>query len=168
MKKIHSLGFSLVELMITVAIAAIVLAAGVPAMGGLIQNNRLVTQTNDLVTSLNLARSEAVKRAAGMAVCAGATATGCAGGWDGGWIVFVDVDGGCDYDAGTDEILRVHEGLQGGTAMTAAPGCVGFTGPGYTTSTVVQTFTLCNSQLGKTKVITVAPVGHIRTTTGTC
>jgi type II secretion system GspH-like protein len=54
-----------------------------------------------------------------------------------------------------DEILRVHEGLRGDTTMTAASGCIGFTGPGYTTSTVVQTFTLCNSQLGKTKVIPV-------------
>jgi type IV fimbrial biogenesis protein FimT len=160
-------GFTLVELLITLAIAAILLAVGVPSFSELVKNTQLTTQVNDLVTDLALARSEAVKRAAGVAVCAGTTA-GCAGGWGGGWIIFTDQDAGCDYDAGTDEILRVHEGLRGDTAMTAAPGCVGFTGPGYMASNVAQTFTLCNSQLGKNKVITVAPVGHIGITTGSC
>jgi hypothetical protein len=102
-----------------------------------------------------------------VAICAGTTAAGCTGGWGSGWIIFVDADGGCDYDAGTDEVLRVHEGLRGDTTMTA-PGCVGFTMGGYITNVGNQIFILCNSQLSKNKVITVAPVGQIRTTTGTC
>ena len=57
MKKLHNLGFSLIELMITVALAAIVLAMGVPAFGDLVQDNRMATLINDLVTDLNLARS---------------------------------------------------------------------------------------------------------------
>jgi Tfp pilus assembly protein FimT len=90
------------------------------------------------------------------------------GGWGDGWIVFVDVDRGCDYDAGTEVILRASGGPQGDIAMTGAPGCLGFTPSGYTASNATEAFTLCNSSAGKSRVTTVEGVGHIRTTTGTC
>lgn len=57
-------GFTLVELMITIAVAAILLATATPSFTSLIQNHRLVAQHNDFVANLNLARSEAVKRSA--------------------------------------------------------------------------------------------------------
>ena len=50
-------GFTLVELMIGLAIAAIVLSIGVPSFGDLMRNNRMTTQVNELVGALNLARS---------------------------------------------------------------------------------------------------------------
>jgi type IV fimbrial biogenesis protein FimT len=127
--KIPSLGFSLIELMITLAIAAIVLAAGVPAFGDLVQDNRLVTQINELVTDLNLARSEAIKQAAPVTVCKRNNAgTGCnnAGSWQNGWIVFLDSDrdGSVDDDGdaalcetGEDCILRVHAPLPAGNTI---------------------------------------------------
>jgi type IV fimbrial biogenesis protein FimT len=55
-------GFTLLELMVTVAVLAILLTVGVPSFRDLIQNNRVTTQTNELVTALNFARAEAVKR----------------------------------------------------------------------------------------------------------
>ena len=90
------------------------------------------------------------------------------GGWGDGWIVFVDVDRGCDYDAGTEVILRASGGPQGDIAMTGAPGCLGFTPSGHTASNATEAFTLCNSSAGKSRVTTVEGVGHIRTTAGTC
>ena len=55
-------GFTLIELMVTVAVLAIVLSLGVPSYRALIINNRLTAQANALVASINLARSEAIKR----------------------------------------------------------------------------------------------------------
>jgi type IV fimbrial biogenesis protein FimT len=129
--KIPSLGFSLIELMITLAIAAIVLAAGVPAFGDLVQDNRLVTQINELMTDLNLARSEAIKQAAPVTVCKRNNAgTDCnnPGNWQDGWIVFldsnrdgiVDDDGDatpCETGEDDDCVLRVHASLPVGNTL---------------------------------------------------
>jgi type IV fimbrial biogenesis protein FimT len=127
--KIPSLGFSLIELMITLAIAAIVLAAGVPAFGDLVQDNRLATQINELVTDLNLARSEAIKQAAPVTVCkrnSAGTACNNPGKWQNGWIVFLDIDrdGVVDDDGdtalcetGEDCVLRAHAPLPAGNTI---------------------------------------------------
>ncbi|MGB5065269.1 MAG: GspH/FimT family pseudopilin, partial [Candidatus Competibacter sp.] len=68
-------GFTLIELMITVALAAIVLTLGVPAFQETIRNNRLATTVNDFISSLNLTRSEAIKRGTRVTLCKSANGT---------------------------------------------------------------------------------------------
>ena len=69
-------GFTLLELMVTVAVVAILATVGVPSFRDLIQNNRVTTQTNELVTALNFARTEAVKRARAVEVVIDQTDSG--------------------------------------------------------------------------------------------
>jgi len=80
-------------MIITVAIAAIVLGLGVPGFQQLIRANRTVPEVNRLVTALSLARSEAVKRNATVAVCR-ASGSNCSlapgVNWENGWVVFAD------------------------------------------------------------------------------
>jgi len=85
-------GFSLVELMVTIAVLAILLAIGIPSFASLIAANRLTSATNELVASLQTARTEAIRRNARITVCPAApTATACSGtAWRDGWMVFVD------------------------------------------------------------------------------
>ena len=79
-------GFTLLELMVVVAIAGIMMALSVPTFKDMIRNTRLTTYANELVTSLNIARSEAIKR--GQYVVVRKTGAN----WENGWQVFVDVD----------------------------------------------------------------------------
>lgn len=96
-------GFTLVELLVGLAVATILLTIAVPGYAFLINSSRLATVTNDLVTALQLARHEAIKRNLHVTVCKSAgSASACAqtGMWQSGWLVFVDegtagvVDGG--------------------------------------------------------------------------
>lgn len=95
-------GFTLLELIITIALAAILLGLAVPSMHTFIQNNRISGQTNELVAALNLARSEAIKRGRGAWVCASADPDAenpaCSGNddWDDGWLVVAVTPGGSE------------------------------------------------------------------------
>ena len=83
-------GFTLIELMVAIAVLAIILALGVPAFTATIQNTRATTAANDLVVALQLARSEAVKRRQPTQVCRrDAAGTACEDGtdWAVGWLI---------------------------------------------------------------------------------
>ena len=101
-------GFSIVELVITLAVFAIIAAIAAPSFTGLLNGNRLATASNELVTSLQFARIEAVRRNVPVVVCSSANAQAasptCATGSWGQWIVFADRDGNDVVGAG--ELLR--------------------------------------------------------------
>ncbi|WP_018876564.1 GspH/FimT family pseudopilin [Thioalkalivibrio sp. ALE31] len=93
-------GFTLVELMITIAVAAILMAIAVPNFMNLRISNGLTTQANELVTGVSVARSEAIKRNRSVRFCrtSSETATQCAGSsgeWT-NWAVFTDTSGGTE------------------------------------------------------------------------
>ncbi|WP_070990124.1 GspH/FimT family pseudopilin [Halofilum ochraceum] len=98
-------GFTLVELMVTLIIIAVVLSIAVPNFRDFIQDSRATAEANNIVGALNLARSEAIKRSETVSVCASSDQATCNGGgdWDQGWIVFVG------DSSSLDEVLRVWE-----------------------------------------------------------
>lgn len=103
-------GFTLIELMVSMAVVLILVGLGVPSFVSAMKNSQLSSDYSDLVRSLYLARSEAVKRTTRVSVCARANDTTCGANWDEGWIVFVDNEQGTPATTGvingTDEILR--------------------------------------------------------------
>ena len=124
MKIKKNAGFTLIELIITAAILVIVLGFAVPSFESIIQNNRSVSLSNDLVASLYLARSEAVKRGVSVSVC-GAQDTNynsCGNNWDLGWIVFVNPDENTSISGGvTEPIIRVQQLSTGNPSITPSP-----------------------------------------------
>ncbi len=142
MKKNH--GFTLVELMITLAVLAILLSLAAPNFQVAIQNNRLTTQVNNLVTALSLARSEAIKRGATVTVCKsnGGAACTAAGDWDQGWVVFTDPTTPGTIDNAAD-IIRVYEQAPGVTVRTGA-NFVSYLASG--TVNAIATFGVCDAR----------------------
>jgi len=126
MGKMHAEGVTLVELMVTLAVVGLLMAVGIPAVRDLIATNRMSTAVNDLVSSLHLARSEALKTGDRVSVCASANwdsaAPGCSGDdLAGGWIVFVDsVTENDGVDPG-EAVLLAHEPLPEVIELTAPP-----------------------------------------------
>ena len=117
-------GFTLIELMVTIAVLAILVAIALPNYRAFVLNSRMTAQANNFLASLNLARSEAVKRNAPISVNAKT------GGWANGWVI---VDAG-----GT--VLRDHPALQGASTL-AGSATITFQPNGRAGAT---TFNLCN------------------------
>ncbi len=95
-------GFTLIELMVTVAVLGILAAVAAPAMISFVNANRLNGTTGEMTASLQLARSEAIRRNARVTVCSSANGTTCSGStdWD-RWIVI-----GRDNVSGDTDVIR--------------------------------------------------------------
>jgi type IV fimbrial biogenesis protein FimT len=115
----RSHGFTLLELMFTIAVAAILLAVGVPSMTQFIRDNRMTGAANDLLVAIHTARSAAVNTRSPVIMCFSAApesaAPACNGNGTQGWIVFRDdkdpevaegTDNNGTYDAGEPILLR--------------------------------------------------------------
>ena len=111
-------GFTIIELMITLAVMAILVSVAAPGYQDFVATTRLNSHTSELVTALHYARSEAIKRNKMITLCKSSDGASCAvtGSWAQGWIVFTD-GGTTGLVDGTDTILRVHEALTGGTTL---------------------------------------------------
>lgn len=103
-------GFSLIELMVVVAITAILLAIGLPSFQGSLRSNRVATATNELMASFALARSEAIRSPGGAVICSTQNGTSCGGDWNDGWMVWIDMDGDGLPTGTNDHVLRYIEG----------------------------------------------------------
>lgn len=155
-------GFNLFELLTAIAILGIITAIAVPSFQSITVNSRLSTETNDLVSSLRFARSEAAKQGLNVTVCAanaGMTACSGAADWSTGWIV-IDTGG---------NVLFAREALQATTAseqaIVGATGLITFNRNGFSTS--ARTIKLCgpDNMATRARGVIVSVDGRVRLAT---
>lgn len=155
-------GFTLVELMITITIMAILLAVAVPSFQSVALSSKLTTLANNFVASAQLARSEAIKRNRPATLCASSDGTSCTGTWADGWVVLRD-DGG---------VIYAQKKIPDGFRMSGDVTSISFqpTGVGATNAEL----TICRatpSPGSQERVVSISSTGRpsvSRTTTGSC
>lgn len=170
--KTKQTGFTLIELMVTLAVAIIVLAIGVPMYGSMISNNRAVAQVNSLVTAINLAKNEAISKNVSVTICSDADGDsstfvcGTNAQWTNGWFVFRDDDADGVRDSGED-IIKIWESMEPGSNVTTsstAAGALRFSSLGEYTGTAAINFLLTqDGSIGnQSRCVYVNLVGQIR------
>jgi type IV fimbrial biogenesis protein FimT len=166
-------GFTLLELMLTIALAAVILGFAIPNMRQFLLNNRMTATANDLLIAVHTARTEAIKRQSPSIMCFTSDPTAaqpvCNGNGTQGWIVFVDdldpavvagTDNNGQVDANEDVLVR-HGPAPTGVTFTSLPagnaGYVRFNAAGFgrevaALGTDIESVALCdyrgNQELG--------------------
>lgn len=158
-------GFTIIELLVTLAVAAILLTVAVPAMQGTIQRNTLTVTSNKLIHALHFARSEAIKQSQDIVLCKSRDGISCTtnGDWSQGWIIYAPQPDGATVT--TDNLLRVQNTLETQIKITGnshvendiAFGALGFAHGSNGTLTVVIKNT------SRTIDIVISNTGRIRT-----
>ncbi|WP_050984671.1 GspH/FimT family pseudopilin [Thiorhodococcus drewsii] len=158
-------GVTLIELVVTLSIAAILMTIAVPSFQDLIRNNRASAQVNEFLTALNLARTEAVKRGASVSVCSSTDSTTCRSSsvtnWADGWILYVTGSSPLD-------VLRVWPAVNGTATFTATAGEVTFRGAGQASAAITFTYTPTGCTGDQQRTISVTAVGRASSSKATC
>lgn len=161
------LGFTVVELMVTISIFAILVTLALPSFTAMMTKSRLSNENTNLMLDFVLARSEALTRAARVTVCQSADGASCTtGGWETGRVVFVDRSTAGIIDAG-DEILKVSAATASGDVMSAsATSSVSYNAAGIPSTNI--TIITCKSGFTGAKLVIYA-TGRLRTdSNGVC
>ncbi len=169
--KLYESGFSLVELMVTVSIVGIVAAIGAPSFQSMINDTRSNSLANEFASSINLARSEAIKRGAQVTVCKSditATNPTCStsANWQNGWLIFVDT-GTLGTVDNADTRLKVGQPSSSNAAIT--PDTIFTNYISYLPSGMSNgagNILICVGGIART--INISTTGRNRFTKGTC
>lgn len=167
-------GVTLVELLVAIAILAILTTAAVPALTHWSRSNRLSAGINRFHRALVLARSQAIEHGGHAVVCKSPDGRGCesTAGWEQGWLIFLDpaedeqcqdddADGRCDLDGGL--IIRAGQGFAHGMTLRGSGNtadAVAFKSSGFSEG-YPGTFTLCNAS-GAARGLVLSMQGRIR------
>ncbi len=140
----HQPGLTLIELLITLSVIAIIAGLSTPSFVELIQRNRIAAAANELVAGIQLARQFAVTENAVTRICPSASGQRCdaENRWDQGWIIFHDPDNNGQPNC-VEDIVRVGHPLDGLVSDSAGRTSIRFLPTGFASGTNL-TIKLCD------------------------
>lgn len=168
MRKAAASGLTLVELLIILAVSAVLLGIGLPSFAGMMREHRLTVFTNELHAAMWLARSEAIRRGRRVTLCTSEDGLQCSlgAGWEAGWIMFPDANANARRDGGEALILSRNVAFTG----MVAPGNAtlarylsyvpGGTSRAVTGALQMGTIRICNGN--RERALIVSAVGRVR------
>ena len=171
-------GFSLIELLVTLSVAAILLAMATPSLAQFFRSNRVSSATNEVVLSLQLARAEAARRGRDVTLCRSTNGTTCASGtaWATGWIVFQDAasSGAAAPTGAGSELIRVFDSLDSSLSLTGPNDHLRFRPDGTVEqiatggSDVAFALTVSGCRGDQRRAISISRLGRVRTARAEC
>jgi type IV fimbrial biogenesis protein FimT len=160
-------GFSLIEMLTTVSVLAVMLVIASPGLASLTSANAVSSAQGELAAAIMLARSEALKRATPVGLAAATPVSGAE--FSGGWTIFVDANGNGVYDAG-EVVIRSQPAFHGDVRVSTQSGAtaVAFNGRGFLAPFANVVFSVCSSHATKSYQVRLEPVGlaDVSETTG--
>lgn len=163
-------GFTLLELMVTVAVVAILATLAFPSFQGTLRSNRVAAFNNEIIGVINLARSEAIRSGNAGVVCASASGTACDGSWGDGLLAFADPDGDGDL-AGDEAALRFVAGNPQ-LIIEGPDEVISFDRRGRRAAATDQALTLrpseCQSGAEQQRTLTINASGQVRSIREIC
>lgn len=158
-------GFTLIEMMVTIAVMAILLMIAVPSFQEATLGSKLGSYANSLVAGAHLARSEAIKRNEVVTLCVSSNGTSCGtGGWEQGWIVL----------AADGTVVQRQQALIAGFKATETGGATSLAFRPSGVGSDTATFTVCRATPdvgGQERVVSISMTGRpsvAKTTAGSC
>ena len=165
-------GFTLIELMVTIGIAAILLALALPSFTESIRSNRVSTATNQILATINLARAEALRSKSSARVCPTLDGAQCATTWgpSAGMLVWTDENGNNKFDA--SKVKRVIEPQEGIVTTVTGFNEIGFDDRGRTLDQKTRAFTIkaaqCKTGAYNVRSFDISRTGRVTVIRGTC
>jgi len=165
----RSNGFTLVELVVTIAVLAILVTMAFPSFQGVIRSNRLAAGHNELIGLVNLARSDGVRNNQGGGVCGSSDGTSCDGKWSAGMLAFSDTSGDGQFQSG-EPVLRFNQ-VSPGMVATGPQTLIAFDARGRRRAAGDQVITLRPEKCGKDPLmstVTINASGQASSVKGPC
>jgi type IV fimbrial biogenesis protein FimT len=156
---LRSRGFTLIEMMVSLSVIAILLMVVTPSLAAFVSTSRTRAAQSELMSSLSLARSEAAKR--GKTVYVSATTPVVGNEFGGGWTVWVDEDDSGAFNTG-DTLIRQFPDISAGVILGTASHAtqVSFAPTGFLTSLSALTFKVCgNNETSNGYTVALYPTG---------
>lgn len=161
----HNKGLTLIELMIVIAIVAILAAIAMPSFNDLLRRQAINGQANALFSMLYLARSEAIKRSRVVTICKSSDGQNCGGNWSNGWLMFADQNKDGALDAGDEIVARgkISEEIAVGWVAFGSNNYIRFSPRGMTLAQN-GTFTVCpkNADENLARAVVVSKTARVR------
>lgn len=159
-------GFTLVELMTVVAIIAVLAAVAFPSFRSSMRSSRVTTATNELLASVALARTEAIRSRARGVICTSADGASCGGTWNNGWLIWSDIDNSGTVN-GTEAAVRYVQGNPK-LVVTGTVNLIAFDGRGRALAGAQSVSVQPQGATTPFRCVNIRGTGQTRVTQGAC
>lgn len=158
--KMKKNGFTLIELIVTLAIAGIFASIAIPSFLDMLANDKTTSVANDLLASVQQTRSEAVRYSSNSIICARADDNTCGSSWSKGWVIQSDQNG----DGTPEMTTRIRDNIPSGITITSSISgglnSLTFKALGQTNPSATNTFTITHSNPSASRIICIYAGGQ--------